>query len=510
MKKFFISLLVLCLAFCALSFTACEETSQSTPEPPPAETPQPEQETEEVEELEHTVTTEFSFQSDAYVLLITEYYGNQIQKEVYCSAETGLGYCFEYNYDEQGVLETCAIKEISHLHTIDEKYAEVYSFFALEQGENGIFTGTHSETSFEITIETHENGTIKKREVYNEWLGTSGAEFDETGRRISDYIAFENFYNINCEYTYENDNKFSSSCTMTTTKNGEETSLGCTITRENELLTNVHVASAEISFDLNYLPNGSFKSSTVTYYNNGVISRKTNLTLDYNDTGLVAQAIEKRYNAQNQLTHECTYNYNEKGLETTSEQITYNADGSGYKYTKVYEYNSNGERTKSTSQTMEYINNAFLLKDTTVTEYTPNGSISTTTHYNTDGSYYIEVSEYENSGCKITTMHYDANGFLYTKGTREYKYVSLGNGAMGSVTIKSTITYYQPNDVILVFESEYNDDRKTTKETETKYTNGNIEYILTKTYEYDSDGCILVCKCVRCDGFGNIIEEWEE
>ena len=393
MKKFFVSLLALCLSFCALSFTACEETPPSTPEPPPTENPQPEEETpptEEVEELEHTVTTEFSFMSDAYVLLITEYYGNQMQKEIYFSAETGYGYCLDYNYDEQGVLKTCAMKEISHLHTVDEKYAELYAFFALEKNENGIFTGTYSETSHEITIETYENGTIKKRELYNECLGTGGAEFDEQGRRISDYIAFENFYNINCEYNYENDNKFSSSCTMTTTENGKETSLGCTITRENELLTNVYIASQEINFELAYLPNGNFTSSIVTHYNNGIMCSKSTLTLDYNDTDLVAQAIEKRYNAENQLTDEFTFNYNEKGLETNSEQITYNADGSGYKYTKAYEYNSNGERTKSTRKTMEYINNTFVLKDTTVTQYGSNGEVLSSITYDANGNIINE------------------------------------------------------------------------------------------------------------------------
>lgn len=391
MKKFFVGLLTLCL--CLFAFTACEETPPSTPEPPPVENPQSEEETpptEEVEELEYTVTTEFSFMSDAYVLLITEYYGNQMQKEIYFSAETGYGYCLDYNYDEQGVLETCAMKEISHLHTVDEKYAEFYAFFTLEKNENGIFTGTYSETSHEITIETYENGTIKKRELYNECLGTGGAEFDEQGRRISDYIAFENFYNINCEYNYENDNKFSSSCTMTTTENGEETSLGCMITRENELLTNVYIASQEINFELAYLPNGNFTNSIVTHYNNGIMYNKSTLTLDYNDTDLVAQAIEKRYNAENQLTDEFTFNYNEKGLETNSEQITYNADGRGYKYTKAYEYNSNGERTKSTHKTMEYINNTFVLKDTTVTQYGSNGEVLSSITYDANGNIINE------------------------------------------------------------------------------------------------------------------------
>ncbi len=517
MKKFFISLLTLCLSLCAFTFSACEEpVTPSTPETPPAENPQPEEETppaeeetEEVEEPQTTVTTEFAMFAFDPTLLTTEYHGNQLQREAYISPFGGGTFlCFEYDYDEQDVLKTATWNDLEHFYITDSLP------LTLEERENGIFTGASEDNDVRIIIETHANGIIKTREwtIENPFDGryTIGAEFDEQGRRTLDYIALRDFYNLNSEYTYESDNKFSSSCTMTTAENGEETSLGCTITRENELLTNVYIASAEINCELNYLPNGNFTGSIVTHYNNGVVHSKSTLTLDYNDTDLVAQAVEKRYNENNQLAYEHTYNYNEKGLETNSEQITYNADGSGYKSTKAYEYNSNNERIKSTSQTMEYINNAFVLKGTTVTEYTADGSISTTTHYNTDGSYYVEVSEYENAGCKTTTMHYDANGFLYTKGTQEYKYVSLGNGVRGAVTVKSTITHYLTNNVVLVFESEYNDDEKITKATETKYTDGDIEYILTKTYEYDSDGYLLVCRCVRQDGFGNIIEEWEE
>ena len=391
MKKFFVSLLVLCLAFCALSFTACEETSQSTPEPPPAETPQPEQETEEVEELEHTVTTEISLMGNTWGLLMSEFYGNQIQKEVFLDVRDGSGQCFEYGYNKDGDLETFAWNETYNLYVSKSENL----LFTLEQGENGIFTGLTAENDVSVTIELHENGAIKKRELLfgdpSEDGYIVGVEFDEKNRRLTGYTTYSDDTYLMCRYAYENNSIYSTSCTMTVMDNGDDMFNGqCTFTRENGFLTNLYIANEELNCVFDYLPNGNFSSSIATYYNNGIVWQKNSIAFTYSDTGLVSQVIKKNYHSKTQIETEFICNYNEKGLITNSEYITYQNGGIISKLTTDNEYNSNGKITKSTRKTMEYITNAFVLKETTVTQYGSNGEVLSSITYDANGNIINE------------------------------------------------------------------------------------------------------------------------
>ena len=232
---------------------------------------------------------------------------------------------------------------------------------------------------------------------------------------------------------------------------------------------------------------GSFYEGLTTYDENGrALTYEHSSSYDPTITGSYeydanGNMIKDTWTADDGSYGSRTYTYHSNGSRASSEEITYQADGSWYKSTSTYDENWRQLTTTWSSSDGSYGSSSYT--------YDSNGVrvSSEDITYQADGSWYKNTSTYNESGRQLTSTWSSSDG---SYGSSSYTYHSNGNQA--SSTYESHYTDGSWSKYVDTYDEN---GRALTYEQSSSYG-----ATITGSYEYDANGNMIKDTWTADDG----------
>ncbi len=351
-------------------------------------------------------------------------------------------------------------------------------------------TAAGKEVDGSSYVELHENGLLKERSITVDgqtWL----CEYDELGRRTHEL--YEDFDSV---WVYEGDSFHAIRYELEDIGEGKSF---FDLTYENGQLTgiNLEVNGQTGTYNVGYDVNGYVGSFGITYQGQfgimtqftwndkgqftEITSGGTTYTFEYDANGNNTKiTLSRKSGETTRIPEVYTYTY-ENNLKVSGRRDTYKEDGTlDYYNTYEWTYNDKGDMTSYTSSWIIEREDRTSVQVTTE-EYKPNGSMFRKTHINyVDGDAHEKtVREYEDGLCVIECRYFAHKG-----------------------DADQEATYYMTEKV----ESEYNDNRRVSKVTTTRYNEaGEVTGKTVRVYTYDADGNQSYTE-TKYDANNNVIE----